>query len=80
MYIYLIKSVGENKYKIGSSKDPNKRIKQLQIGNGNRMLMVNKFESKHAHAKSPPVQSISVQVGCVEGQVPKQSDPVHPQV
>ena len=44
MYVYLFKN--ENTYKIGVSKNPHKRIKQLQTGNGNRIKLVSVFESK----------------------------------
>jgi len=45
MYLYLLKN--ENKYKIGLSKHPHKRIKQLQTGNSKTIKLVEMFESKY---------------------------------
>jgi len=45
MYLYLLKN--EDKYKIGLSKHPHKRVKQLQTGNGKTIKLVQMFESKH---------------------------------
>lgn len=48
MYVYLISTVEEfPKYKIGRSKDPNSRIKQLQTANGAELSIVHTFKSKY---------------------------------
>lgn len=47
-YVYLIGVNGDNgMYKIGvtCAKDLNQRIKQLQTGNGNELILVNSFKS-----------------------------------
>ena len=45
MYLYLLKN--EDKYKIGLSKHPHKRVKQLQTGNGKKIKLIEMFESKY---------------------------------
>lgn len=48
--IYLIKQHDSNFYKIGvTKKDPMKRLKQLQTGNGMELLLVKIFESNFAY-------------------------------
>lgn len=48
MYVYLISTVEEfPKYKIGRSKDPNSRIKQLQTANDSELIIVHTFKSKY---------------------------------
>lgn len=47
MYIYLLKSA--DKYKIGLSKQPYKRVKQLQTGNANKIQLIHKFETEHSY-------------------------------
>jgi len=49
MYIYLMQSVEDGYYKIGISKHPNTRLKQLQTGNSSEMRMVETFESEFAN-------------------------------
>lgn len=47
-FVYLIGEENEeNKYKIGSTKckDINKRLKQLQTGNSNKLILTNYFET-----------------------------------
>lgn len=44
-YIYLIKKENESVYKIGKSKTPYKRIKQLSTANESNLKMVNIFEA-----------------------------------
>lgn len=40
-YIYIIKDTGkDNIYKIGVSKNPQKRVKQLQTGNCNSLKLI----------------------------------------
>jgi hypothetical protein len=43
--VYLIKSEGST-YKIGTSKNPEKRRKQLQTGNQEELELISTFESK----------------------------------
>lgn len=45
--VYLIKAESSN-YKIGTSKHPSKRVKQLQTGNEETLELINSFESKYA--------------------------------
>lgn len=40
--LYII-GTDNNLYKIGISKDPNKRLKQLQTGNGNKLRIIQVF-------------------------------------
>lgn len=47
-YVYLIGEINdENKYKIGSTKcsDINKRLKQLQTGNSNQLIIKSYYET-----------------------------------
>lgn len=41
--LYII-GTDNNLYKIGISKDPNKRLKQLQTGNGNKLKIIQVFD------------------------------------
>jgi hypothetical protein len=45
--VYLIKAESSI-YKIGTSKHPEKRIRQLQTGNQEKLELINTFESKYA--------------------------------
>ena len=45
MYIYLIQSLENGYYKIGKSKNPNKRIEQLQTGNSSELKMISTYQS-----------------------------------
>lgn len=47
--IYLIKEKDNENYKIGyTSKNIEERIKELQTGNGNKLILVHTFETKFA--------------------------------
>lgn len=46
--IYLIES-NDGFYKIGVSKEPNKRLKTLQTGNLNKLIIKQTFESEFAY-------------------------------
>lgn len=47
-YIYLISTTEEHpKYKIGRSKDPNKRLLQLQTSNASILEIIHIFPSKY---------------------------------
>lgn len=48
MFIYLMQSVENGYYKIGVSKNPNTRLKQLQTGNSSEMKLIESFESEYA--------------------------------
>lgn len=48
MFVYLIRSSENSYYKIGSTKDINKRIKQLQTGNADKIYLIDKYESDNA--------------------------------
>lgn len=47
--IYLIKSLNEGVYKIGVSKNPNKRLNDLQTGNPSPIKILYLYESKNAY-------------------------------
>jgi len=45
-YVYLLNASNTNHYKIGvTKKDVNKRVKQLQTGNANEIIVINQYES-----------------------------------
>ena len=46
-YIYLIKNSEDDTYKIGVSKSPNKRLKEIQTGNGNELIIIEKYLTEH---------------------------------
>lgn len=46
-YIYLIQSLESSNYKIGISKNPKKRLKQIQTGNGEELRLVGQYESEY---------------------------------
>jgi hypothetical protein len=48
-YIYLIQSLENSYYKIGVSKHPNKRVKELQTGNSSELKLIETFQSEFAH-------------------------------
>jgi len=48
-YIYLIQSLEDGYYKIGVSKHPKKRVKQLQTGNSSELKLVETYQSEHAN-------------------------------
>jgi hypothetical protein len=43
--IYLIQSIETGCYKIGTSKNPNKRIEKLQTGNSSKLKIIFTFKS-----------------------------------
>lgn len=47
--IYLISAPFLNLYKIGVSRNPKKRLKQLQTGMPHELLIVSVFKSKYAY-------------------------------
>ena len=46
MYVYLIQSLENGYYKIGKSKNPNKRIEQLQTGNSSKLKLISTYQSE----------------------------------
>lgn len=48
-YVYLIQSLEDSSYKIGVSKHPKKRLKQLQTGNSAELKLVESYQSEHAN-------------------------------
>ena len=47
--VYLIQSLEEGYYKIGVSKNPKKRIKQLQTGNSSELKLIYSYPSEYAN-------------------------------
>lgn len=45
--VYLIQSKDSGLYKIGISKNPNRRLNELQTGNGEQLRIVHSFESEY---------------------------------
>lgn len=48
MYVYLIQNLETSRYKIGVSKNPNKRLAQLQTGSGEELKLIHMFETDNA--------------------------------
>lgn len=48
-YVYLIQSLEDSRYKIGVSKHPKKRVKELQTGNSSEVKLVECYKSELAH-------------------------------
>jgi predicted GIY-YIG superfamily endonuclease len=48
-HVYLIQSLENGYYKIGVSKNPNKRIKQLQTGNPATLKLITIFKTEHSY-------------------------------
>src|SRR5690606_36217138 len=48
MWIYLIKCDEDSLYKVGKSKNPNKRVNQLQTGNPDKIRIVHQFKTENA--------------------------------
>jgi len=46
-FVYLLKSYENGYYKIGTSKNPLKRIKELQIGNPEKIEIINSYLSEN---------------------------------
>ena len=45
MFIYLIESLETGQFKIGKAKNVERRLKNLQTGNGGKLIIVEKFKS-----------------------------------
>jgi len=48
-YVYLIQSLEDSRYKIGVSKNPQKRMKQLQTGNSSELKLIESYPSELAY-------------------------------
>ena len=46
MHLYIIQSDNTGNFKIGRSKHPNKRLKQLQTGNPNKLKLILVLENQ----------------------------------
>jgi hypothetical protein len=46
-FVYLIFSEETGIYKVGVSKNPSKRLKQLQTGNSEKLVLKYKYESEY---------------------------------
>lgn len=55
-YIYLIQSLENGYYKIGVSKHPQKRMKQLQTGNSSQLKLIETYLSNRAHQIEKTIQ------------------------
>ena len=55
-HIYLIQSLEDGYYKIGVSKHPTKRVKELQTGNSSELKLIESYQSKHAHKLEKTLQ------------------------
>jgi len=56
MFVYLIKSKDNNLYKIGVAKNPSNRIKQLQTGSCEELIIVHTFETTIAFKVEKSIQ------------------------
>jgi predicted GIY-YIG superfamily endonuclease len=45
VFLYLIKNIDNSTYKIGVSKNPSTRIKQLQTGNASKLEIIHIFKT-----------------------------------
>lgn len=48
-HVYLIQSLENSYYKIGISKHPKKRVKELQTGNASELRLVLTYQSEYAN-------------------------------
>lgn len=61
MYVYLIQNLETSRYKIGVSKNPSKRLKQLQTGSGEELKLVHTFETNNARKIESALHRIYMQ-------------------
>lgn len=47
-FVYLIQSLENSHYKIGISKNPQRRIKELQTANSSQLKLVESYQSEYA--------------------------------
>jgi hypothetical protein len=57
-YIYIIQSLDEGYFKIGISKNPEKRILQLQTGNSSKLKLIDKFKSQYPNKVEKTLHNI----------------------
>lgn len=55
-HIYLIQSLENGYFKIGISKNPSKRIEQLQTGNPSKLKLIETYKSAHANIVEKAIQ------------------------
>lgn len=55
-YVYLIQSLEDSFYKIGVSKHPEKRLKQLQTGNSSTLKLIDVYPSEIANKIEKVIQ------------------------
>lgn len=55
-FVYLIQSLEDSYYKIGVSKHPQKRIKELQTGNSSELRLVEMYQSEFANSIEKTLQ------------------------
>lgn len=48
MFVYLIRSSENSYYKIGTTKNIQRRIKELQTGNADKIYLIDHYESDNA--------------------------------
>lgn len=48
-HVYLIQSREDGYYKVGVSKHPKKRVRQLQTGNSSELKLIESYQSEHAN-------------------------------
>ena len=48
-YVYIVQSLEDGFFKIGVSKNPKKRICQLQTGNSSELKLIESYFSKYAY-------------------------------
>ena len=46
-YVYLIRNQESGTYKLGVSKHPEQRVKELQTGNDDDIVLIESFQSKY---------------------------------
>lgn len=52
MYVYVVKESVSGRYKIGISKDPTRRVKELNVGNPEPLVLIHAYQARDAHYKS----------------------------
>lgn len=56
-HVYLIQSLEDSSYKIGVSKHPKKRLKQLQTGNSAELKLIESYQSEYAYRIEKSLQN-----------------------
>lgn len=55
-HIYLIQSLEDSYYKIGVSKNPKRRVNQLQTGNSSKLKLIESYPSEYANVIEKTLQ------------------------